>query len=44
MENLPPGRYYALALKAGAQIDLGVQGQGAFTVKRRTLWKERCGR
>jgi hypothetical protein len=40
MENLPPGRYYALALQAGTQIDLGVQGQGAFTVNRRTLWKE----
>jgi len=40
MENLPLGRYYALALQTGTQIDLGVQGQGTFTVKRRTLWKE----
>lgn len=30
MENLPPGRCYALALQAGTQIDLGVQGPRGF--------------
>jgi hypothetical protein len=40
MENLPPGKYYALALQTGIQIDFGVRGQGAFTVNRRALWKE----
>jgi hypothetical protein len=40
MPNLPPGRYYALALQSGTQINMGVQGQGDFSVTQRALWKE----
>jgi protocatechuate 3,4-dioxygenase beta subunit len=43
MENLTPGKYYAIVVQSGqpgVSMGLGVQGQGDFTADKRMLWKE----